>query len=80
MEILAMWIADLLIGRSSDYVPRTLLGWTSLGLLAGLIAQIVYAIHICFTSPVPPPLWFSMLANIVALAIVRRALRWRYPV
>jgi hypothetical protein len=74
-----MWIADLLIGRSSDYIPRTLLGWTSVGLLASLIAQIAYVIHVCFTSSVPTPLWFSTLANIVALAIVRRALRWRYP-
>jgi len=29
-----------MIGRFSDYAPRTLLGWISVGLLAGLIAQI----------------------------------------
>jgi len=40
MEFLANWITDLLIGRSADHAPRTLLGSTSVGLLAGLIAQI----------------------------------------
>jgi hypothetical protein len=80
MEFLATWIADLLIGRSSDYAPRTLLGWTSVGLLAGLIAQIAYVIYICFASWVPTFLWFSILANTVAIVVVRRALRWRYPI
>lgn len=79
MESLAMWIADILIGRSSDYAPRTLLGWASVGLLAGLIAQIVCLIYICFASPVPALLWFGILANTVALVVVRRSLRWRYP-
>ena len=65
MEFLATWIADLLIGRSSDYAPRTPLGWTSVALLAALIAQIAYAIYICFTLRVPTLLWLSILANIV---------------
>lgn len=80
MEALALWIADILLGNSSDYAPRTPLGWTSVGLLAGLIAQIVYLIHSWAASSVPTFLWFSILANFVALAVVRRALRWRYPI
>jgi len=77
MEFLATWIADLLIGRSSDYAPRTLLGCTSVGLLAGLIAQIAYVIYICFASWVPTFFWFSILRNTVGIVFVRRALRWR---
>ncbi len=80
MEFLATWIADLLIGRSSDSAPTTLLGWTSIGLFAGLIAQVAYVIYICFAASVPTFLWFSVLANTVAFVVVRRALRWRYPV
>jgi len=80
MEFLATWIADLLIGRPSDYAPRTPLGWTSVGLLVGMIAQIAYVIYICFATSVPTFLWFSILANTVALVVVRRALRWRYPI
>ena len=80
MEALAIWIAEHLFGRSDDIVPRTLLGWTRVGLLAALIAQVVYLLHICIASSVPTFLWFSILANIVALVVVRRALRWRYPI
>jgi hypothetical protein len=65
MEFLATWIADLLIGRSSDDAPRTLLGWTSNGLLRS-IAQVAYVIYICFVASVPTFLWFSVLANTVA--------------
>jgi hypothetical protein len=46
MEFLAMLIAEHLFSRSDDIVPRTLIGWTRVGLLAGLIAQIAYLIHI----------------------------------
>ena len=80
MEFLAMLIAEHLLGQSDDFVPRTRLGWTRVGLIACLIAQIVYLIHTCIALSVPTFLWFSILANIVALAVVRRALRWRYPI
>jgi hypothetical protein len=80
MDLLAMWIAGHLLGQSDDFVPRTLLGWTRVGLLAGLIAQIAYLINRCIALSVPTFLWISILANIVALVVVRRALRWRYPI
>jgi hypothetical protein len=80
MEFLAGWIASGLLEKSDQLVPRTLLGWTRVGLLAGLFAQIAYLIYIWTGSSVPTFLWFSILANTVALAVVRRALRWRYPV
>jgi hypothetical protein len=80
MEFLAGWIASSLLEKSDDVVPRTLLGWTRVGLLAGLIAQITYLIYIWIGSSVPTFLWFSILTNTVALVVVRRALRWRYPV
>jgi hypothetical protein len=80
MEFLGALIAEHLLGQSDDVVPRTLLGWTRVGLLAGLITQIVYLIHTCIALSVPTFLWISILANIVALVVVRRALRWRYPI
>jgi CDP-diglyceride synthetase len=80
MEFLVAWIAGSLIGRSDDLVPRTRLGWTRVGLLAGLIGQIVYLIYTCMSLSVPTILWFCILANVVALIVVRRALRWRYPI
>lgn len=80
MEFLGLRIADLLIDRSDDIVPRTLLGWTRVGLLAVLIAQIAYLIHTSIAWSVPTFVWISILANIVALVVVRRVLRWRYPI
>jgi hypothetical protein len=79
-ELLGGWIASSLLVNSDDVIPWTLLGWTRVGLLAGLIAQIIYVIHVWIASSVPTFLWFSILANTVALVVVRRALRWRYPV
>lgn len=80
MEFLSEWIAAYLIGESDDWVQRTLLGWTRVGLLAGFIGQVIYLIHACIALAVPTILWFSFPANILALVVVRRALRWRYPV
>ena len=80
MEFLSAWIATYLIGESDDWVPRTLLGWTRVWLLAGLIGQVMYLIHTCIALSVPTILCFSLLANVLALVVVRRALRWRYPV
>jgi membrane protein YdbS with pleckstrin-like domain len=80
MDFLGLWLAEVFIDRSDDVVPRTLLGWTRVGLLAVLIAQIAYLIHACMAWPVPTFLWISIIANIVALVVVRRALRWRYPI
>ena len=80
MEFFGLWIADLLIDRSDYIVPRTLLGWTRVGLLAVLIAQIAHLIHTCIAWAVPTLLWISIVANIVTLVAVRRVLRWRYPI
>ena len=74
MEFLGALIGGYLLDRSDDVVPRTALGWTRVGLLAGLIAQIIYLIHTCIALSVPTLLWFTLLINIVALVAVRRAL------
>jgi hypothetical protein len=77
-ELIAGYLVGL-VGQSDDAVPRTLLGWLKVGLLAGLIGQIAYLIYICFAWPVPTLLWGSILASIAALFVLRRTMRWRYP-
>ena len=79
MELLWTLIAEHLLGRSDDIAPKTLLGWTGVGLLAGIIVQVAYLIHACIASSVPTLLWIGIIANVVAFVVVRRALRWRYP-
>jgi len=78
--LFGLWLSEVIFDRSDDVVPRTLLGWIRVGLLALLIAQIVYLIHTCIAWAVPTFLWITILANIVALVVVRRVLRWRYPI
>jgi hypothetical protein len=80
MEFLGALIGGYLLDQSDGVVPRTPLGWTRVGLLAGLIAQIIYLIHTCIALSVPTLLWFTLLADVLALVVVRRALKWRYPV
>jgi hypothetical protein len=80
MQFLAALIAEHLIGRSDDVVPRTLLGWTRAGLLTGLIMQTAYLIHESLAWSVPTLLWVGILANVAALVVVRHVARWRYPI
>lgn len=80
MEFFWTLIVEHLLGQSDEYFPRTLFGWNGVGLLAGLFAQIAYLIHSCIALSVPNFLWICIFANIVALVVVRRALRSRYPV
>ncbi|QOG21229.1 MULTISPECIES: hypothetical protein [Bradyrhizobium] len=80
MEFLSGWFSEYLIGESDDWMPRTWLGWIRVGLLAGLIGQLIYLIHACIALSVPMMLWFGLPANVLALVVVRRVLRWRYPV
>ncbi|WKA29721.1 hypothetical protein [Bradyrhizobium roseum] len=79
-QFITTWIAEDLLGQSNDPFPRTLLGWTKVGLLAGLFVQIAYLIHSSIASSAPNFLWVCILANIAVLVVVRRALRSRYPV
>lgn len=80
MEFLAAWIAGALVSKSDDHIPRTPLGWTRVALLACLIGQLIYLIKTSIALSVPTALWFSILANGIALLVIRRALRWRYPI
>ncbi|MET4218083.1 membrane protein YdbS with pleckstrin-like domain [Bradyrhizobium sp. LB7.2] len=53
--------------------------WVSNGLVAILLALVLYIAHIHNQSPVPAFLWLAAVAIIVALLFLRRALKWRYP-
>jgi L-asparagine transporter-like permease len=61
-------------------ILRSPLYWVSNALVAVLLALVLYIAHIHNQSPVPAFLWFAVLAIIVALLFLRRALKGRYPV
>jgi hypothetical protein len=59
---------------------RSPLYWVSNALALVLLALVLCIAHIHHQSPVPPFVWFTVFAIIVALLVMRRALKWRYPV
>jgi hypothetical protein len=61
-------------------ILRSRLYWVSNALVAILLALVLYIAHIHDQSPVPAFLWFAAFVIIVALLVLRRALKWRYPV
>jgi Na+/H+ antiporter NhaC len=70
--------------RAAEYAVtgmlRSPLYRASNALVLFLIALVLYIGHIHHQAPVPTFLWFAVLAIIVALLFLRRALKWRYPI
>lgn len=80
---LCWWFAKRAHDRARECEPtgmlRSPLYWGSHGLVVVLLALALYIARTHHQSPVPPLLWFAVAAIIVALLVMRRALKWRYP-
>jgi hypothetical protein len=78
------WLARRATERATELAPtgllRSPLYWLSNALVLVLLALVIYIAHIHHQSPVPPFFWFTVFAVIVALLVMRRALKSRYPV
>ena len=78
------WLTRRASERATELAPtgmlRSPLYWVSNALALVLLALVLYIAHIHHQSPVPPFVWFTVFAIIVALLVMRRALKWRYPV
>jgi membrane protein YdbS with pleckstrin-like domain len=59
---------------------RSPLYWASNALALVLLALVLYMAHTHHQSPIPSFVWFAVFAIVVALLVIRRALKWRYPV
>jgi len=59
---------------------RSPLYWISNALVAVPLALVMYMAATHQQSPVPAILWFAAIATMVALLVLRRALKWRYPI
>jgi hypothetical protein len=60
-------------------ISHSPLYWLANALVGLLLALVLYIAHIHNEEPVPSLLWFAVFAIIMALLVLRRALRWRYP-
>ena len=78
------WLTRWAHRRTSELEPtgimRSPLYWTSNALVVVLIALLLYVLRTRMHSPVPAFFWFAIGANIIVLLVLRRALKWRYPV
>ncbi|TYO60749.1 hypothetical protein FXV83_42175 [Bradyrhizobium hipponense] len=77
------WLTRRATERVTELAPTALLRsplyWSSNALVLVLLGLVMYIAHIHHQSPVPPFLWVTVVAVIVALLVMRRALKWRYP-
>ncbi|MBR1068867.1 hypothetical protein [Bradyrhizobium liaoningense] len=77
------WLTRRATEPATELAPtgllRSPLYWVSNALAVVLLALVMYIAHIHHQSAVPPFVWFTVLAVIVALLVMRRALKWRYP-
>ncbi|TFV36419.1 hypothetical protein [Bradyrhizobium niftali] len=78
------WLTRRATERAKELAPtgqlRSPIYWSSNVLALVLLALVIYIAHIDHQSPVPPFVWVIVFALIVALLVMRLALKWRYPV
>ena len=78
------WLTRRATERATELASTGLLRspfyWLSNALVLVLLALVMYIAHIHHQSSVPRFVWFTVVAVIVALLVLRRALKWRYPV
>ncbi|MHC2627009.1 uncharacterized membrane protein YoaK (UPF0700 family) [Bradyrhizobium huanghuaihaiense] len=78
------WLTRRATDRAKELAPtgllRSPLYWLSNALALGLLALVMYIAYVHHQSPVSPFVWFTVFAVIVVLLVMRRALKWRYPV
>ena len=76
------WLTRRATERATELAPtgllRSPLYWLSIVLVLVLLALVMYIAH--HQLPVPSPVWFTVVAVIAALLVMRLALKWRYPV
>ena len=81
---LCWWFAKRAHDRASECAPtgmlRSPLYWGSHALVLVLLALVLYIARTHHQSPTPSFVWFAVFAIMVALLVMRRALKWRYPV
>jgi hypothetical protein len=79
-----LWLTRRATERATELEPtgmlRSPLYLVSNALALVLLVLVLYIAHVHHQSPVSPFIWFTVFAIIVALLVMRRALKWRYPI
>ena len=61
-------------------VLRSPLYWSAAALTMTLLGLVLYMAHLGHEGPIPWPFWPLASILIIAILLLRRALKWRYPV
>jgi hypothetical protein len=59
---------------------RSPLYWIATLLTFALLGLSVYMVHLHHHSPIPAWLWVVTAALVVVILLLRRTLKWRYPI
>lgn len=78
-----VWFVRRARERAAEHVAsglsRSPLYWVTSLLTLGLLGLSVYMAHLQRQSPIPSWLWLMVAALVVVILLLRRALKWRYP-
>jgi ABC-type xylose transport system permease subunit len=86
LAILAFWYwrakrdHEVLLELKPTGMLRSPLYWGSNALVLVLVALTAYIVHSARQGGVPTFLWILVFLVVVALLVLRRALKWRYPI
>lgn len=78
------WLTRRATERATELAPtgllRSPLYWFSNALVLVFVGLVIYIAHMHHQSPVPSFFWFTVVAVVVTLLVMRRALKSRYPI
>ncbi len=83
--VLFAWFVRRSLERSGEFsapdlLARSPLYWSAATLTMMLLGIVLYMAHIHHQRPIPWFFWPLVAVLIVAILLLRRALKWRYPV
>ncbi|PDT88386.1 hypothetical protein CO669_20375 [Bradyrhizobium sp. Y36] len=78
------WIARRTRERAAEYaatgMQRSPLYWSAVALTMALLGLVLYMVHVSHQGPIPWPFWPIVGILTAIILLLRRALKWRYPI
>ncbi|MCP3448107.1 hypothetical protein [Bradyrhizobium sp. CCGUVB14] len=78
------WLTRRAREHAAEYAAtgmlRSPLYWSAAALTMTLLGVALYMAHVQQEGPIPWPFWPLVAVLIVVILLLRRALKWRYPV
>jgi hypothetical protein len=82
--LIAIWFAGRVHDQAAEHVAiglhRSPLYLTACLLTVSLLGLSLYMAHVHRHGPIPTWMWIAVVMLIVPILLLRRALKWRYPI